>query len=216
MKALTPASRHFGPQVSPLISPHLPNVPPPTTRCAPVSLYTPTSAYRASFGLRHERAGSSSHPAESSSLYCGPPVRIRLLSTPSRDDAVTFSYGALAYPDTDLHRADVAPLRAHSSPRRRGPRCAALTVQARGSMRLCWIPARGNDGGAETTQKTKVGGPLPHPLGPRRHIHHKSVPMPGAHVKKAQAGGAGLCPGRDARWRAARFSRPAASTPTAW
>ena len=70
-------------------------------------------AYRASFGLRHENAGSSSHTAESSSLYCGPPVRIQLLSTPPRGDAVTFSYRALAYPDTDFHRANVAPSRAH-------------------------------------------------------------------------------------------------------
>jgi hypothetical protein len=39
-----------------------------------------------------------------------------LLSTPLRADAVTFSYGAVAYSDTDFHRADVAPLRAHSFP----------------------------------------------------------------------------------------------------
>jgi len=39
--ALTPAARHLGLQVSPLISRHLPNVAPPTTLCTPVSLYTP-------------------------------------------------------------------------------------------------------------------------------------------------------------------------------
>ena len=85
----------------------------------PVSLYTPYPAYRASFGLRHEIAGSSSHTAESSSLYCGLPVCLQLLSTPPRSDAVTFDYRALAYPDTDLHRANVAPSRAHN-PRPRG------------------------------------------------------------------------------------------------
>jgi len=53
------------------------------------------------------------HPAESSSLYCAPPVRLQLLSTPLRSDAVTFDYRALAYPDTDFHRANVAPSRAH-------------------------------------------------------------------------------------------------------
>ena len=71
-------------------------------------------AYRASFGLRRVNAGSSSHTAESSSLYCGPPVRLRLLSTPPRGDAVTFDYRALAYPDTDFHHADIAPSRAHA------------------------------------------------------------------------------------------------------
>ena len=73
-------------------------------------------AYRASFGLRHRIAGSSLHTAESSSLYCGPPVRLRLLSTPPHGDAVTFDYRALAYPDTDFHCANVAPSRAHNSP----------------------------------------------------------------------------------------------------
>jgi hypothetical protein len=28
-----------------------------------------------------------------------------LLSTPPHGDAVSFGYGAMAYPDTDLHRA---------------------------------------------------------------------------------------------------------------
>ena len=58
--------------------------------------------------------------AWAASLSCGPPVRFRLLSTPPRDDAVTFGYGVLAYPDTDFHRADVTPLRAHSFPRPAG------------------------------------------------------------------------------------------------
>jgi len=57
-----------------------------------------------------------STPAESSSFTYGPTVRLRLLSTPLRADAVTFSYGAVAYSGTDFHRADVAPLRAHSPP----------------------------------------------------------------------------------------------------
>jgi hypothetical protein len=38
-----------------------------------------------------------------------------LLSTPPRGDAVTFGYGAVAYSDTDFHRANVAPSRAHDS-----------------------------------------------------------------------------------------------------
>ena len=111
---LTPAARHLGLQVSPLISPHLPDIAPPATLCAPVSLYTPLPAYRTYFGLRLERAGSSPHTAESSSSSCGLPVRLQLLSTPPHGDAVTFSYRVLAYPDTDFHCADVAPSRAHS------------------------------------------------------------------------------------------------------
>jgi hypothetical protein len=128
-KALTPAPRHPGAQVSPLISPHLPDVPPPTTRCIPASLYTPFPAYRTLFGLRPAIASSSSHPAESSSFSCGPPVRFRLLPTPPRDDAVTFSYRALAYPGTDFHRADAAPSRAHDC---HGPSGLAMTRMCSG------------------------------------------------------------------------------------
>jgi len=44
---------------------------------------------------------------------CGPIVRLRLLLTPPHDDAITFSYEVVAYPDTDFHRADTAPSWAH-------------------------------------------------------------------------------------------------------
>jgi len=74
------------------------------------------SAYRACFGLRHETESSSLHPAESSSSSYGPLVHLRLLSTPPLGDAVTFSYGVLACPDSDLHRAVMAASQAHSPP----------------------------------------------------------------------------------------------------
>jgi hypothetical protein len=45
-------------------------------------------------------------------------------------DAVTFGYGVVAYSDTDFHRADVAPSRAHSFPRKRESR----------SLSTPWIP----------------------------------------------------------------------------
>ena len=61
-------------------------------------------------GFAHGIAGSPQPSAESSSSSYGPTVRLRLLSTPPRGDAVTFGYGAVAYSDTDFHRADVAPL----------------------------------------------------------------------------------------------------------
>jgi hypothetical protein len=55
-----------------------------------------------------------STPAESSSFTYGPTIRLGLLPTPLRADAVTFGFGAVAYSGTDFHRADVAPSQAHS------------------------------------------------------------------------------------------------------
>ena len=115
-KALTPVRRHFGEQASPLISRKLLNVPPPTTWVPRRSLCSPISAPPMCFRLRFLPASSPTRPAESSSSSCRPPIRFQLLSTPPRDDAVTFGYGALAYPDTDLHRAVCAPSRAHQEP----------------------------------------------------------------------------------------------------
>ena len=80
--------------------------------CPNIAL-TANAACRVISRLRHPVAGSSHHPAESSSLYCGPPIRFQLLPTPLRSDAVTFSYEALAYLDTDFHRAVCTPSRAH-------------------------------------------------------------------------------------------------------
>ena len=60
------------------------------------------------------QARRSSPPNRVRSSY-GPTVRLRLLSTPLHSDAVTLGYGAVAYSDTDFHRADVAPSRAHDS-----------------------------------------------------------------------------------------------------
>ena len=74
-----------------------------------------------------------STPAESSSFTYGPTVRLRLLPTPLRADAVTFGYGAVAYSDTDFHRADVAPSRAHSPPN---------VLIGGASSDLAWIPDR--------------------------------------------------------------------------
>ncbi|HXH50598.1 MAG TPA: hypothetical protein VNM47_14755 [Terriglobia bacterium] len=74
-----------------------------------------TSAYRTPSGLRPGIAGSPPHNAESSSSTYGPTIRLRLLPTPLRADAVTFGYGAVAYSGMDFHHADVAPSRAHDS-----------------------------------------------------------------------------------------------------
>ena len=74
-----------------------------------------TPACPAIFGLRPGIAGSSQLPAESSSFTYGPTLRLQLLPTSPRGDAVTFGYGVVAYSDTDFHRANVAPSQAHDS-----------------------------------------------------------------------------------------------------
>ena len=94
-------------------------------------------AHRASFGLRQVSASSSSHTAESSSLYCGPPVRLRLLPTPPRGDAVTFDYRALAYPGTDFHHADIAPSRAHANRLEAGGFNLLIDIKRGSAVLLC-------------------------------------------------------------------------------
>jgi hypothetical protein len=78
------------------------------------------SAFRTSFGLRHALAGSSLHPAESSSSSCRPLVHLRLLPTPPHGNAVSFGYEALACLDPNFHRAVMAPSQAHSYRRKPG------------------------------------------------------------------------------------------------
>ena len=71
-------------------------------------------------GLRHFLAGSPRQQAESSlrrlteiSLYCGLDVRLRLLSTPPRGDAVTIGYEEPDFLDEDFHLANATTLQAH-------------------------------------------------------------------------------------------------------
>ena len=52
-------------------------------------------------------------------LY-GLPFRFQLLSTPFRNDAVTFSYDVMAYADRDFHPVDKLPLWAHGRRQRLG------------------------------------------------------------------------------------------------
>jgi len=74
-----------------------------------------TLAGRASFGLRLSLAGSPQQQAESSSrrlvlasLCYGLVVRLQLLSTSPRGDAVTFGYGV-----PDVPRRGLSPRRCH-------------------------------------------------------------------------------------------------------
>jgi len=63
----------------------------------------PGASLRSRSGLRLESAGSSRRAAESCSLHCyGLRVRLRLLSTPPRGDAVTFGYRERASPGGGL------------------------------------------------------------------------------------------------------------------
>ena len=71
-------------------------------------------------GFAEGTAGSLRHSAESSSSSYGPTVRLRVLSTAPRSDAVTLGYGAVAHSDTDFHRVGLAPSRAHSPPTKTG------------------------------------------------------------------------------------------------
>ena len=115
MKALTPASPHLGQQVSPLTPLCLPDIPPPTTSCAQPSLYPSPAARLAIPGFTVEPPARRNISAESGSLTCGLPVRLRLLSTPPRSDAVTFSYRAVTNSGADFHHANKASLRTHDS-----------------------------------------------------------------------------------------------------
>src|SRR5665647_395261 len=73
-------------------------------------------ACRVTSRLRHFSAGSPPYPAETGSSSYGPTVRFQLLPTPPRDDAVTFSYGAVAHSDRDFHPANSTHSRAYTKP----------------------------------------------------------------------------------------------------
>ena len=113
MRALTPVRHHLPGQVSPLISIHLPDVPSPNIKCSPLVVLTAIPTQKVIFRFRHKPEGSPPHPTESGSSSYGLPVRFRLLSTPPHGDAVTFSFGVMAYSGRDFHPADESPSRAH-------------------------------------------------------------------------------------------------------
>ena len=135
MRTLTPA--HLLPahgQVSLIHELALPDIPSPTTPCAPVpALLLSSGQASPAIGLGLAIAGSSdfahysqshqSHKAVSSSFrwpfqtiqFYGLSVHFQLLSTPCHHDAVTFSYWRVAPPDRDSHPAVHAHSQAHES-----------------------------------------------------------------------------------------------------
>ena len=127
--------RHLGKQVTPLRSRKLLNVPPPTTWVPRISLYTPTSAYPICFRLRRLPASSPTRPAESSSFYCGPPIRLQLL--PPLLAMTQFpSATRLWLTSTHFHRAVCAPSRAHWEPSLLGDYCGEASAADRAENRL--------------------------------------------------------------------------------
>ena len=111
LRPLGPERRLLVPTTDPCLpSLNLPAVPSPTTRCRPrlfglvsqprltarVASYPSPGPGR--LGLRLSLAGSPRQLAESSSLAYGPAVRLRLLSTSPRGDAVTFDYRGQVQP----------------------------------------------------------------------------------------------------------------------
>ena len=84
----------------------------------------PGASLRSRSGLRLESAGSSRRAAESCSLHCyGLRVRLRLLSTPPRGDAVTFGYRERASPGGGL-----SPPNSRLLPGARIPASAGMTT----------------------------------------------------------------------------------------
>jgi hypothetical protein len=112
---LTPARVHFtgrSPRLSRLTFPSFRLQPRDAPRYRFVHHFTVPGVARLRLGI----ASSPQHPAESSSSSYGPTVRLRLLPTLLRSNAVTFSFGNMALPGTDFHRADKTPPRAYSPP----------------------------------------------------------------------------------------------------
>ena len=93
MRALTPGALAHARQVSPL-SRLAVRTSHPQTRGAPRHPFSSPQGTRWTLRprLRHHCAGSPLHAAETGSSSCGLPVRLRLLPTPPRGDAVTFGY----------------------------------------------------------------------------------------------------------------------------
>ena len=83
----------------------LPTIPPPNTRCCPVVMFAwPNGrSQSARVGLRQSVAGSPQRQAESSSSSCGLVVRLRLLFTLPRGNAITFDYGSEHRSGRNLH-----------------------------------------------------------------------------------------------------------------
>src|SRR4030067_72038 len=117
----------------PACSPHLPAVPSPPTPCAPTSLYPPPQRVRLfpgfALGLEARRNTTPNrvrHPTDRQfTSGCSPPRHAM-----TRNDAVTFGYGAVAHSDTDFHRADLAPSRAHDSGLRRNDDVIRCSLEA--------------------------------------------------------------------------------------
>ena len=126
-------------QVSPLHVPHLPGSPSPTTPPPPPIALSPVlSASQASRSSRvwaspfHRRLASRHGRIEFVSY--GLPVRLPLLPTPPRDDAVTVSYRTeTGIPEGDFHLSDVSRLWTHDGRVKPGHDGFAVTLRLPGA-----------------------------------------------------------------------------------
>ena len=96
MRVLTPAAPRTTRQASPFHPPGLPDIPSPTTSCARASRFLITSV-RSVGSLQSQASpmplgGSPLHAAESGSYSYRLSIRLQLLPTPPRGDAVAFGY----------------------------------------------------------------------------------------------------------------------------
>jgi hypothetical protein len=97
MGVLTPAAVHPGGRYPRLLRTAFPTFHPQTHHDALPSFVSPCSTGPVISRLRHKSAGSPRHTAESGSLSYGLSVRLRLLPTPPRGDAVTFGFGGYGF-----------------------------------------------------------------------------------------------------------------------
>jgi len=127
MKALTPAGRTPARQASPLTPPCRPDIPTPTTRAARWPLSPSPQRHRLLPGFAPDEQARRSftpnqvrHPTDCRfTSGCSPP-RLAATQLPSIAEPATGS-------GTDLHRADKASSRTHSSRRKPGPMAAMDT-----------------------------------------------------------------------------------------
>ncbi len=134
-------------------------------------------------------------PAEASSSSYGPAVHLQLLSTPSREDAVTFDFNVQTQLGKDFHLADSTHLQAHEC----GDSSPLSSLDGTASQPLGM--EAGDRCGAKAAMNRRT------PKGRRKCL----LPM----VPKGAGrynGSIGFSQG--ARWEAIRSTRPAAFDPT--
>ena len=181
MRTLTPATLARTRQLSPLTPPCLPNIPSPTTSSARTSLsQSPQrvqSELRRAPGFATNEQARRKHTAESGSSSYGLLVRLRLLPTPPRGDAVTFGYTCCDYTWHGLSPCRQSVLTDALIPAKAGIQVACPPARPLRSCRgLDAAPSRSPRGQAPDVDPTRIR------------------PAPGS-VKRPMRAGRMYCPG---------------------